>query len=171
MGANWTDERVDALKKLWAEGHSCSHIGGRFGISRNAVIGKVHRLGLPPRATLVRRKIRTRSPWRKPDARRHNGALRRKPNPPLVQKPSPIRLAFKAEPIPPRSTPIADVSRVKSLLDLEAHHCRWICSDAGYCGAHHVPGTSWCLDHLRVVYSPPKPNPRFIPSEREKAMA
>ncbi|MEP4560994.1 MAG: GcrA family cell cycle regulator, partial [Nitratireductor sp.] len=42
---NWTDERVELLKKLWAEGLSASQIAAQLGgVSRNAVIGKVHRL-------------------------------------------------------------------------------------------------------------------------------
>ena len=48
----WTDERVETLKKLWGEGLSASQIAGRLGsVTRNAVIGKVHRLGLSGRAT------------------------------------------------------------------------------------------------------------------------
>ena len=48
----WTEERVSELKKLWAEGHSASQIAKRLGsVTRNAVIGKVHRLGLSGRAT------------------------------------------------------------------------------------------------------------------------
>jgi GcrA cell cycle regulator len=48
---NWTDERVERLKKLWAEGLSASQIAAQLGgVSRNAVIGKVHRLSLPGRA-------------------------------------------------------------------------------------------------------------------------
>src|ERR687884_646383 len=48
---NWTDERVEMLKKLWADGHSASQIASELGgITRNAVIGKVHRLGLSGRA-------------------------------------------------------------------------------------------------------------------------
>lgn len=48
---NWTDERVEKLKKLWAEGLSASQIAAQLGgVSRNAVIGKVHRLALPGRA-------------------------------------------------------------------------------------------------------------------------
>ena len=51
----WTDERVELLKKLWAEGLSASQIAGRLGsVTRNAVIGKVHRLGLSGRATTSR---------------------------------------------------------------------------------------------------------------------
>ena len=49
---SWTDERVNVLKKLWAEGHSASQIAKQLGgVTRNAVIGKVHRLGLSGRAT------------------------------------------------------------------------------------------------------------------------
>src|SRR5687767_15845801 len=51
----WTDERVELLKKLWAEGLSASQIASRLGgVTRNAVIGKVHRLGLSGRATSTR---------------------------------------------------------------------------------------------------------------------
>ena len=47
----WTDERVELLKKLWLEGHSASQIAKQLGgVTRNAVIGKVHRLGLSGRA-------------------------------------------------------------------------------------------------------------------------
>src|ERR1044071_1933610 len=47
----WTDERVELLKKVWAEGLSASQIAAELGgITRNAVIGKVHRLGRPGRA-------------------------------------------------------------------------------------------------------------------------
>src|SRR5262245_39533281 len=54
---SWNDERVDALKKLWADGLSASQIAGRLGgVTRNAVIGKVHRLGLAGRATTSRMK-------------------------------------------------------------------------------------------------------------------
>ena len=53
----WNDERVDLLKKLWSDGLSASQIAGRLGgVTRNAVIGKVHRLGLSGRATTSRMK-------------------------------------------------------------------------------------------------------------------
>ena len=49
---SWTEERVETLKKLWTEGHSASQIANQLGgVTRNAVIGKVHRLGLSGRAT------------------------------------------------------------------------------------------------------------------------
>ena len=50
-GVNWTDERVELLKKLWTDGLSASQIAAELGnVTRNAVIGKVHRLGLSGRA-------------------------------------------------------------------------------------------------------------------------
>lgn len=46
---DWTPERIAALIALWNESLSTSEIGNRLGITKNAVIGKVHRLGLPQR--------------------------------------------------------------------------------------------------------------------------
>ena len=70
----WTDERVELLKKLWAEGLSASQIAGRLGgVTRNAVIGKVHRLGLSGRATSSRSSTQDHGGpmCRAPIARRH----------------------------------------------------------------------------------------------------
>ena len=58
----WTDERVELLKKLWADGLSASQIAAELGgITRNAVIGKVHRLGLSGRAKRLPRRRRGRA--------------------------------------------------------------------------------------------------------------
>ena len=54
-GMNWTDERVEKLKRLWSEGLSASQIAAQLGgVSRNAVIGKAHRLGLKSRPSPVK---------------------------------------------------------------------------------------------------------------------
>ena len=55
----WTDDRVEILTKLWGEGLSASQIARELGdVTRNAVIGKVHRLGLAGRASPTRPKSR-----------------------------------------------------------------------------------------------------------------
>ncbi len=51
----WTDERVQQLHKLWATGASTAEIGRRLGVSKNAVVGKAHRSGLPARPSPIRR--------------------------------------------------------------------------------------------------------------------
>lgn len=56
----WTQARVNELKRLWADGVSGSQIGERLGVSRHAVISKVHRLGLPGRATRSSRQYASR---------------------------------------------------------------------------------------------------------------
>lgn len=52
---DWTDEVIAQLKALWSEGLSTAEIGRRMGISKNAVVGKAHRLSLPPRPSPIRR--------------------------------------------------------------------------------------------------------------------
>jgi GcrA cell cycle regulator len=51
----WTDERVETLRKLWADGLTTGEIGKRLGVSKNAVVGKAHRLGLKSRPSPIKR--------------------------------------------------------------------------------------------------------------------
>jgi len=53
-GFGWTDQVVTRLRSLWAEGHSTAEIGRRLGVSKNAVVGKAHRLDLPARPSPIR---------------------------------------------------------------------------------------------------------------------
>jgi len=54
MAEDWTPERVSTLMALWGEGIPTSEIGRRLGVTKNAVVGKVHRLGLPKRNSPIR---------------------------------------------------------------------------------------------------------------------
>ena len=64
---SWTDERVELLKKMWGEGQSASQIAKELGgVTRNAVIGKVHRLGLSNRTTGSSKPAATAEPKEKP---------------------------------------------------------------------------------------------------------
>ncbi|MCQ4161483.1 GcrA family cell cycle regulator, partial [Roseomonas sp. GC11] len=58
----WTAEAIEALRALWAEGHSTAEIGRRMGISKNAVVGKAHRLNLPARPSPIRREAEAAAP-------------------------------------------------------------------------------------------------------------
>ena len=55
MESIWTSELIQNLSQLWDEGHSTAEIGRRLGISKNAVVGKAHRLALTPRPSPLKR--------------------------------------------------------------------------------------------------------------------
>jgi GcrA cell cycle regulator len=61
----WTDDRLEQLKQLWGEGLSITQIGQRMGMSRNAVVGKVHRMGLPKRQSPIQRSDKPLEPRRR----------------------------------------------------------------------------------------------------------
>uniref|UniRef100_UPI0022EA7F36 GcrA family cell cycle regulator n=1 Tax=Falsiroseomonas oryzae TaxID=2766473 RepID=UPI0022EA7F36 len=63
---DWTAEAIERLRALWAEGHSTAEIGRRMGISKNAVVGKAHRLSLPPRPSPIRREAGEAAPRPQP---------------------------------------------------------------------------------------------------------
>ncbi|MEN8893933.1 MAG: GcrA family cell cycle regulator, partial [Planktotalea arctica] len=87
---SWTDERVETLKKMWGEGQSASQIAKELGgVTRNAVIGKVHRLGLSNRTT---------TGAAKPDAK-----------PKVVKAEPKPKAAPKVEAAPKPSAPVTDV--------------------------------------------------------------
>ncbi len=55
MAIDWTPERTSTLIALWEEGLTTSEMGRRLGVTKNAVVGKVHRIGLPKRNSPIRR--------------------------------------------------------------------------------------------------------------------
>ena len=82
---SWTDERVETLKKMWGEGQSASQIAKELGgVTRNAVIGKVHRLGLSNRAGAAPATAATAAPA--PEAKA-KPAAKPKPKPEPVPQP------------------------------------------------------------------------------------
>lgn len=155
---SWTDERVELLRKLWGEGLSASqcarHIGGGF--SRNAVIGKVTRLGLPGR------KVKVRRPAHDPHNTEDRRTERRRYLPAQV-KPK-VSSNWRSEPLP--ETQEADVARV-SFIDLESHHCRFIPGDPRqikphepqFCGCSVAPGLPYCSTHAHRAFAPILPKP------------
>ena len=153
----WTDERVEHLKKLWADGLSASQIAGELGgITRNAVIGKVHRLGLSGRAKAPsssvprQRKPRAPSMFRAPrPMMRGNTALAHAP-----------AYDYDAEPEPELIENIIPIGQRCTLLELDQEKCHWPIGDPGqpdffFCGGKTNAGTPYCGYHGRVAYQPP----------------
>lgn len=154
---SWTDERVELLKKLWSEGLSASQIAAQLGgVTRNAVIGKVHRLSLSGRAkpatsTPRPRKVRAAAAPR-PAARHYvsgNTALKTQPSPAPRRLPAPMAMEDVVVPI----------SHKVSLLALNDSMCKWPEGDPGtenfhFCGHRNWNSLPYCEYHARLAYQP-----------------
>jgi GcrA cell cycle regulator len=133
VDSSWTDERTAKLAQLWAKGLSAAQIVDYFnvGFTRNAVIGKAHRLNLPARRPGVTK-----------------GVSKPKLSPP---EPRPPKL-----PAPPPLSPSPPAMRVLGLFDLESHHCRWplgglLEPPRLFCAADVGEDDNYCPYHRRMA--------------------
>jgi GcrA cell cycle regulator len=151
----WTDERVELLKKLWADGLSASQIAGELGgITRNAVIGKVHRLGLSGRA-----KSPSSAAPRPRKARPPSHVLRVVR--PAVRGNTALALAYDldAELEPEPIENVIPIGQRRTILELNEETCRWPIGDPGaadffFCGGKPTTGVPYCAYHSRIAYQP-----------------
>lgn len=157
LRVKWTPEREETLKRLYAEKLSYSLIAAELGgITRNAVIGKSHRMGLerrgpadgqPVRKTKFRKPY-TRAPWAVPR--------------PHLEATEALEL------------PVEIVADPVTLRDLESHHCRWPLGDPPdmmFCGAHQRKGYSYCARHYRMAYQPSREITRAEHESQQRKMA
>ncbi|MCE1236402.1 MAG: GcrA cell cycle regulator [Hyphomicrobiales bacterium] len=160
---SWTDERVDLLKKLWGEGLSASQIAGELGgVTRNAVIGKVHRLGLSGRAKAPQ-----------PAANRPKKPTTRPATSSGRSEGGPISLgatALKAETLPsarPQAQPTPQLASLSdeplipnaSVLQINEQTCKWPVGDPSspdfhFCARRSDVGIPYCAYHARIAYQP-----------------
>ena len=148
----WRDTAVvDELMKLVAEGHSYGTaarlLNNKFhtGFSRNACIGKAHRLGIAqPRSTVPHRSRAEKERMRKKRPPRAKSVLKSK-----------LADLIGAEPFVPKREPHIPENERKSLLDLGDKDCRWPIGDGPYtfCARPKVSGCPYCLDHARIAYN------------------
>lgn len=159
---NWTDERVETLKRLWAEGLSASQIASQLGgVSRNAVIGKVHRLKLSSRGRAT-----SAAPRPKKTGQNGSGARTARSARPVTTSigATALQARFDAEPeTQPSLRPVEDVvvpmSRNLKLVELSEHTCKWPNGDPlseafSFCGNDSEESSPYCTYHARVAYQP-----------------
>lgn len=172
----WTDERVALLKKLWMEGLSASQIAGELsgGVTRNAVIGKVHRLKLSARAKPANVASRPKAP-RAPTPRRPSSGAgsaarasvsavsqRRTSAAPVMGATAlKIDTELETEAVVEVQTRAAELyippeERV-SLLQLSEKTCKWpigdpMSSEFHFCGRNSEEGKPYCEFHARRAY-------------------
>lgn len=108
---SWTDERVETLKRMWSEGQSASQIAKELGgVTRNAVIGKVHRLGLSNRDEAeAEAAAPAPEPAAKPEAKTKPAAAP-KAKPAAAPKPEPVKVEAKPEPEPEPEEPATEAA-------------------------------------------------------------
>ncbi len=149
----WTDERVELLKKLWSDGLSASQIAAELGgITRNAVIGKVHRLGLSGRAKS------SSAGAARPRKARSGGHMLRVSRP-SIRGNTALAYEHELEPEPELIDNIIPIGQRRTILELTEQTCRWPIGDPGsedffFCGGNTLEGLPYCAYHSRVAYQP-----------------
>ena len=140
---DWTPEQIADLMRLWNDGLSTSEIGKRLGITKNAVVGKAHRLHLSARPSPIKRV-----------------AMRL----PLVKQPMLKPAVNVAPPVaaPAAPAPQAHASAPKRAVEMTPHSCRWPIGHPGdsgfhFCGDSALPGTPYCSTHAAAAYVKVKP--------------
>jgi GcrA cell cycle regulator len=148
--ATWNPERVAQLRNFVGAGLTCSQIAAEIGVTRNAVIGKIHRLGLGPG---------------RPAAASGRACPPRTRRPRLPSQRQMLRLISADAPRAANGAALdslsVDSTRYCSLLELAQGKCRWPVGDQGgnsgatdfvFCGNEAVAGFSYCAGHARMAY-------------------
>ena len=178
---SWTDERVETLKSMWTDGKSASQIAKELGgVTRNAVIGKVHRLGLSnrvggehpddigaggdpileedlpePTPEVATPAPAAAAPSRVPP-KDPTPAVRTKPTGPLPPQPSASEISAEAL---ANLAEVAKKARRLSLMQLTERTCKWPVGDPAtddfwFCGLPAVGGKPYCETHVAVAFQP-----------------
>jgi GcrA cell cycle regulator len=180
---SWTDERVETLKKMWNDGQSASQIAKELGgVTRNAVIGKVHRLGLSNRSTpskgdepaekpaSAKPKVAKKDP---PKAEAAPETKSAGPKEAPAQQPARTKAVVPAgQPLPPQpsQSEISEETRANllalerkarklTLMQLTERTCKWPIGDPAtedfwFCGHPVQPGKPYCETHVGVAFQP-----------------
>ena len=130
----WTDEQVEELKRLWEKGLTTGEIGKALGVSKNAVVGKAHRLGLNGRPSPIRRGDEEENTVSAPEEKK---------------KPAKTTPAKKGQEKASK--------KLFTVNDLTSTSCRWPIGDPKdedfhFCGKEALPDKPYCAEHAEIAY-------------------
>ncbi|MDQ2634401.1 MAG: GcrA family cell cycle regulator [Pseudomonadota bacterium] len=161
---NWTDERVELLRKLWSEGLSASQIAAQLGsVTRNAVIGKVHRLKLSGRGRT------TAAAPRQKKAVSSSGGSKSVSRAATVTRSittsigaTALQAQFDAVPVVryrPAEDVVVPISRRLQLVQLSERTCKWpngdpLTEEFSFCGNDTAETGPYCGYHSKIAFQP-----------------
>lgn len=158
----WTPELIKDLKRLWNKGLTTVEIGNRIGMSKNAVVGKAHRLGLEGRPSPIKKSAKktivveetvTKKPETENTAKQVIDDIDE-----LESSSFPPEELLKAEPMPEMSVSKKGKQKGVQLVDLKPNSCRWPLGDPKdadfcFCGHECANGKIYCEEHCAVAYT------------------
>lgn len=138
----WTDESVERLRQMWSEGLTANEIAKKLGVTKNAIVGKVHRLCLTARPSPIKSKE---------NEARTETIAQTGTNIPLSQD-----LFENSESAAKVVSANKKVENIK-LVDLDSHTCRWPIGDPRdedfcFCGKKVRIGQTYCDEHSQMAY-------------------
>ena len=153
--ASWSNEELEKLRRLWDVGLSANQIGARLGRSKNAVIGRAHRLKLPARRNPIEEAKANKS-WKLTPQRVYRPRKKSKTVKVAMREPQPVRRGR-------RPVPRHQVVDVEVRIDRSCQYFigeptdddpRSAIDDTRKCGAPTMVGSSYCPKHHEICYIP-----------------
>lgn len=142
----WTEEMVEGLRQMWLEGLTANEIAKKLGVSKNSIVGKVHRLCLKARPSPIKKKEEDAAPVAA-----------------VVEE---ATIETPEEILPEENVPVMEVKTPKKvhkgahhvkLMELDSHTCRWPLGDPRdedfcFCGKKVRMGQTYCEEHANMAY-------------------
>lgn len=165
----WTEQMVEDLRKMWKEGLTTGEIGKRLNVSKNSIVGKVHRLGLSGRPSPIKKKSEDNTANAAKEAKAPAAEKAEKKTVEPVKPAAPAKAlpqkaaepaAKEFEPRLAHKEPAKKHNGFVSLTDLDCHTCRWPIGDPKdenfhFCGKKIKIGQTYCDEHASVAYVKP----------------
>lgn len=159
----WTDEMVEDLKKMWIEGLTTGEIGKRLGVSKNSIVGKVHRLDLTSRPSPIKKKEETSETPAKevaPVKSSKETTSIKTPSKKVEEEVHTERTRAEQLSKDAQKDCVPDTKKHSGkamLVDLDNHTCRWPIGDPKdenfhFCGKKVRIGQTYCDEHSSIAY-------------------
>ncbi|MBR5154136.1 MAG: global cell cycle regulator GcrA-like protein [Alphaproteobacteria bacterium] len=151
----WTDEAVEELKKMWDKGMTTGQIAKVLNVTKNSIIGKVHRLCLTARPSPIKKSNKTTEEKKATPAKKAEKTTKAKSCTPAPKKLEQAPIKEEVKPV----VPVPEEINIP-LVKLDNHTCRWPMGDPRdedfcFCGKRIKTGQTYCEEHAAIAYVKP----------------